>query len=227
MPKKLRAAAIFIFVAFFLSLSSTAWASTYTVKPGDSLWGIAYNNSITVDALKSANELNSDLIHPGQTLAIPGSSNTQDEKKPGERELPSRQQTSEFGDYLDWSQAQTIYTVGSTATITDVSTGLTFQVKRRGGTNHADSEPHSAADTAIMREAYGGSWSWEQRAIIVSVNGRDMAASMNGMPHGRQNIHNNNFSGHFCIHFKNSRTHNTNSLHSGHQDMVKRAAGLH
>lgn len=116
--------------------------------------------------------------------------------------------------------------MGSPATVTDVRTGLAFQIKRRGGTNHADSEPRTAADTAIMNRAYNGSWSWTPRPVIVSINGRDMAASMNGMPHGGQLIRDNNFSGHFCIHFKNSRTHNTNSISSRHQAAVKEAAGI-
>ena len=209
-------------IFFLVSLSSTAAAGTYEVKSGDTLWRIAYNNDITVEELKSANDLNSNIIQPGQALEIPGSTGSQIEN-PGD-EQPSSEEISK-GEYLDWSQARNIYSVGSTATVTDVSTGLTFSVKRRGGTNHADSEPLTAEDTAIMKEIYG-TWSWETRAIILSVDGRNIAASMNGKPHGGQNIHNNNFPGHFCIHFKNSRTHNSNSIHSGHQASVKRAAGL-
>jgi hypothetical protein len=49
---------------------------------------------------------------------------------------------------------------------------------------------------------------------------------MNGMPHGGQSIKTNNFKGHFCIHFKNSRTHAGNRLDKSHQAAVKKAAGL-
>ena len=212
-----------IIVVFLVSFSSTAMASTYEVKDGDTLWRIAYNNEITVEELKSANALNSNIIHPGQALEIPGSSGSQIENPTEEQ--PSSEETSSTGKYLDWSEVRNILSARSTATITDVATGLTFSVKRRGGTNHADFEPRTAADTAIMKEIYG-SWSWKTRAIIVSINGRDIAASMNGMPHGGQYINDNNFPGHFCIHFKNSWTHNSNSIHSGHQASVKKAAGL-
>lgn len=140
--------------------------------------------------------------------------------------LASRQKTSKYGEYLDWSEARNIYSRGNIATVTDVSSGLKFNVKRRGGTNHADSEPLTSEDTAIMKRIYGGSWSWSTRGIIVRVDGRDIAASMNGMPHGGQNISNNSFPGHFCIHFKNSRNHNTNSINPSHQASVKRAAGI-
>jgi len=41
------------------------------VKEGDSLWRIATLAGVSVDALKVANKLNSDLIVPGQVLKIP------------------------------------------------------------------------------------------------------------------------------------------------------------
>ena len=44
---------------------------TYTVKSGDSLWSIAKVNNITVDELKEANNLNSNLLSIGQILIIP------------------------------------------------------------------------------------------------------------------------------------------------------------
>ena len=51
-----------------------------------------------------------------------------------------------------------------------------------------------------MKEIYG-EWSWERRAIIVVVGGRRIAASMAGMPHGAGLIKDNDFPGHFCVHF--------------------------
>ncbi|MFS8501624.1 MAG: hypothetical protein FWJ59_07465, partial [Caldicoprobacter sp.] len=61
--------------------------------------------------------------------------------------------------------------------------------------------------------------------IIVQVNGKKMAASMNGMPHGGSTIANNNFAGHFCIHFYGSRTHGTNRVDPEHQAAIRIAAG--
>lgn len=125
----------------------------------------------------------------------------------------------------DWwtSNIQSVFSRGTIATVTDVDTGISWKVKRRGGTNHADVEPLTAADTAKMKQAYGGSWSWNRRAIWVTVGGKTYAASMNGMPHGTQSITDNNFSGHHCIHFLNSRTHTGNRLDSAHQAAVKKA----
>ena len=126
---------------------------------------------------------------------------------------------------MDWwtSGIQSIFSVGTTATITDVSTGIAWYTKRSGGTNHADVQPLTAADTNSMKKAVG-SWSWTRRAIFVTINGVNYAASMNCMPHGSGSITNNNFSGHHCIHFTNSRTHGSNSICSLHQAAIKKAA---
>ena len=44
----------------------------YTVKSGDSLWSISKKFGITVDELKNANNLSSNLLSVGQNLIIPG-----------------------------------------------------------------------------------------------------------------------------------------------------------
>ena len=64
---------------------------------------------------------------------------------------------------------------------------------------------------------------WSRRAILILYNGHVYAASMNGMPHGTSTI-NNDFSGHFCIHFLNSRTHETDRVDPDHQSAVQTAS---
>ena len=57
-----------------------AGANYYTVKSGDSLWSISRKFGITVDELKNANNLKSNLLSIGQNLIIPGlTSDTTDE----------------------------------------------------------------------------------------------------------------------------------------------------
>ncbi len=46
-------------------------SKTYTVVNGDNLYRISLRNGTTVNALKNANGLTSDLIQPGQRLRIP------------------------------------------------------------------------------------------------------------------------------------------------------------
>ncbi len=53
-----------------VSTSSTVTASTYKVKSGDTLSGIAVKYKTTVASLKSLNGLKSDLIKVGQVLVI-------------------------------------------------------------------------------------------------------------------------------------------------------------
>ena len=125
---------------------------------------------------------------------------------------------------LDWfNGGSSVFTGTCVYSIKDVSTGKVFQARRRFGTNHLDTEPLTASDTAIMKSIYGGEWSWNRRAILVMYNGHVYAASMNGMPHGTYSITNNNFPGHFCIHFYKSRTHSTDNVDSAHQNCVARA----
>ncbi len=125
---------------------------------------------------------------------------------------------------LDWfSKGVNLFTGTCVYTIKDVSTGKMFQARRRFGSNHLDSEPLTASDTAMLKSIYGGSWSWNRRAILVLYNGHVYAASMNGMPHGTSSITGNNFDGHFCIHFYKSRTHGTNRVDEAHQNCVARA----
>jgi 3D (Asp-Asp-Asp) domain-containing protein len=67
-----------IFTAFFLVFSfsgvSSAATTTYKVKSGDTLWGIATKYHITVKQLKSWNKLKKDHIKPKQVLKVKQSS---------------------------------------------------------------------------------------------------------------------------------------------------------
>ena len=111
---------------------------------------------------------------------------------------------------------------GSTFTVKDCKTGKTFKCKRWSGANHLDAEPLTKSDTSTLKSIYGG-WSWNRRPILVKYNGRVYAASMNGMPHGTSTISNNNFNGHFCIHFYGSKTHGTKKVDATHQNCVSTA----
>ncbi|RSD26244.1 hypothetical protein [Mesobacillus subterraneus] len=123
-----------------------------------------------------------------------------------------------------WEKVNEILPRYSKFTVVDLETGLRFRVQRRAGSNHADVQPITSRDTAIMKRIYDGKWSWKRRAIIVLSEDRKIAASMHGMPHGGGALK-NNFPGHFCIHFYGSTTHRTNFMDLSHKLMILKSAG--
>jgi len=152
-------------------------------------------------------------------------------------------------DYMPpwFDKVENIFARGDSAKVYDIKTGLSFNIKRTYGYNHADCETLTSQDTAIMKKIYGGQWSWTRRAVIIIVDGRKIAGSMAGMPHAGadsqpgeayvtwrsggygagdnlDDVKNNDMNGHFDIHFYGSRTHGTNRVDSGHQEMVREAA---
>ncbi|MBC1227786.1 LysM peptidoglycan-binding and 3D domain-containing protein [Listeria booriae] len=50
--------------------STQASAAEYTVKPGDSLWKISNENNVSINQIKVANKLTSNLIFPNQKLEV-------------------------------------------------------------------------------------------------------------------------------------------------------------
>lgn len=70
MKKMLRSAAAGLMVAALL-FGGVAYAASYQVVRGDSLWRIAQKYSTSVVALKQANKLTGDTIYPGQQLTVP------------------------------------------------------------------------------------------------------------------------------------------------------------
>jgi uncharacterized protein YgiM (DUF1202 family) len=142
-----------------------------------------------------------------------------------------------FGDYVTfgkapeptielldwWNGGKSLMRTGTIGTLTDVATGRSFDIRVMSSGNHADSEPLTAADTATLKSIRGGSYSWTPRAALLTVGDRVIAVSYNGMPHGGSSISGNNFSGHFCIHFLNSRNHFNNRVAPEHQNRVSAA----
>lgn len=127
-------------------------------------------------------------------------------------------------EFLDWWKGGNLaYARFAVATVTDVRTGRSFQITRYGGDNHYDCEPASAQDAQTILSIYGGQYSWNRRPVWVTVNGRVLCGSMNGMPHEGQHNQNNNFNGHFCLHLYNSRTHGSNQVDPDHAACVREA----
>ncbi|WP_438446368.1 hypothetical protein [Gorillibacterium sp. sgz5001074] len=139
--------------------------------------------------------------------------------------LTSALEKSHYGQPLDWSAANKRFPKGTVLTITDIESGLRFRGQRRAGSAHADVQPLTKEDSAVMKRIYGGRWSWDRKAVLLDSPDGPVAASMHGMPHGGDGIPGNDFHGHFCIHFLGSVTHGSGSMDPAHQAMVHKAAG--
>ncbi|GLX67957.1 hypothetical protein [Paenibacillus glycanilyticus] len=130
-----------------------------------------------------------------------------------------------YGHLLDWQEAEKLFSRKAVFVIKDIETGLSFRVQRRAGHDHADVQPVTKDDTEIMKQIFNNGWTWDRKAIIAEKDGKQIAASMNGMPHGGDGIPGNGMSGHFCVHFLNSSTHKSETPDLPHQLMVYKAAG--
>lgn len=136
-----------------------------------------------------------------------------------------RLRSRHYGEMIPWSEADKLIPRKARLTVIDLETGRSFDVQRRAGEKHADVQPLTKEDTSVMKQIYGGRWSWQRRAILVKTDHRMIAASMNGMPHGGDGIPDNAFPGHFCIHFLDSATHGSGRIDPQHQLMVRKAGG--
>lgn len=161
----------------------------------------------------------------------------------------SRGTSRRVGEYINWSDARELLPVGTEVTIQDFQTGKTFNIFVGYGTLHADVEPLTAYDTKVMKEVWGGEFTWARRPVLVYYGDRVLAGSLNFQPHaGREDkapleyvsnrstgfgsgknydsIKGNDVSGVICLHFKGSKVHASKKSDAKHQANVKTAAGL-
>ena len=188
-------------------------ATQYTVLAGDTLPEIAAKFKTSVAEIIVKNNLHDDQITEGQALLIPINNYRQIASRGGTRGIQE----------IPWSIMNKLWNVGEIVKVVDIQSGKSFQAKRYGGVYHADTEPMTKQDTQTMLDIYGGHWSWDRRAVIVECRNLYISASMNGMPHGGETIHDNGFRGQFCIHFLGSRVHKSGKVDTTHQSMVEEA----
>lgn len=91
-------------LAYVKNIPVTSDGETYIVKSGDSLWSIAKRYGVSIDDIKKANNLSSNLLNIGQVLIIPS-----DEEPP------------EIGDFI-------VYTVSSGDNLYKIATKYNLTV---------------------------------------------------------------------------------------------------
>lgn len=136
---------------------------------------------------------------------------------------------------IDWYTGgiQQLWAKGANYKIYDVKTGIVWWAHRWSGAYHADIEPLTAADTARLCQIYGVDdaqeiWDknlWQRRPCLVTIGTRTFACSLMGMPHNPDGdtIDNNNMTGQICLHFTNSKGHDSGKVDSYHQKAIQEA----
>lgn len=220
-------AAIFMVLMAFSRLTKSAASDIEETAKSDIVISFSDEDEKEDDILSNKEKEDADAVQTAiatqnDEIQQNSSSNETRTQEAATKNQDAKNTSSKTVKELIWfSNGDATFKKFTTATVTDILTKKSFTVIRRGGTNHADVEPLTKNDTAIMKSIYDGKWSWDRRAIWVEIDGTLYAGSMNGMPHGKENINNNNFAGHFCIHFTGSRTHATNRVDARHQAAIK------
>lgn len=112
--------------------------STYTVKKGDTLWGIAKNNGTSVSELKRLNGLTSDLIYPGQVLKLSGSSQAvSSEKVSAKEQVQAPKQTSQTSNK---ASSQNTYTVQKGDSLWKIAVKFKLTVNQLKAVNNLSSD---------------------------------------------------------------------------------------
>lgn len=94
------------------------------------------------------------------------------------------------------------YKNGQRLTVYDPSTGLGWKLKIYAMGRHADCEPLTAEDTAIMYKAFGNQNTWTPKPVYVNMpDGRWILATTHNVAHLTGSIQDNDFDGHLCVHF--------------------------
>jgi len=105
---------------------------------------------------------------------------------------------------IDWATAKSIIPRNTTLRVTDVRTGISYNIRGWAFGNHIDFDTATQEDTNLKRNSRGGTWSWAARPVWITVGDRTFAAAVNGMPHAGSVTAGNGLSGHFCMHFRGS-----------------------
>lgn len=117
--------------------------------------------------------------------------------------------------------------------IYDVKTGIVWWAHRWAGGSHADIETLTRKDSERLCQIYGVSnlqeivdkKMWERRPCLITIGTRTFAASLDGMQHNPDGdtISNNGMDGQVCLHFTNSKGHESGAVSESHAEAIEYA----
>ncbi|GAA0739929.1 LysM peptidoglycan-binding domain-containing protein [Clostridium oceanicum] len=201
--------------------------SNYTVQSNDNIWSISKKFNTSIDAIMKSNMLVTNTLMPGQTLTIPV--NSKSTVLPKGITIYKNKINYNYGDVYTWKNAMRVWTVNTTGTLKDLYTGISFNVKYYGGSNHSDVVPLTLQDTNKLKKIVP-KWSWSAKRPMILYfrkNGMNyqMAVSFTGFPHSTTNIYNNGVNGHFDLYFYNSKGHSNPKTDPTAQKNILKASG--
>lgn len=148
---------------------------------------------------------------------------------------PVKVKNVKFGQYVDWSVVNLLWTKKMRCKVVDLDTGIAYymiRVNQSYSVGHADVAPATKADTNKLKQTFGGELNAYRRALVVIIGGQRIAASIFAQPHGSTGVPGNGLNKadgtlqQVCIHFKNSRNNMHDMIDPAHQYQVKRAANM-
>ncbi len=129
------------------------------------------------------------------------------------------------GELVSWSEVKELLVPGTAYSVFDYNTGVTFSMYFVSGEQHAEMECTDAYNAETYRNAFGGEYNFSKRPVVVTIEGRDIAASLSGWPHGEDHYSGNDMDGHACLYFDGSLSHVGDLPDAEHMELVYTAAG--
>ena len=154
-----------------------------------------------------------------------------------------RSSDPKYGEIVHNNTIDEFLNAGQKIKITDLASGRSLEVKALGMDRwHSDVVPLTSSDTQLIRDIYdfrkdfvswcpGDDWIlWKPNAVTVEIESdplhRKIAAAMDGCAHDIDGgITDNDFPGHFDLHFFGSMMHGKEETDCSFQKMVQKAAG--
>ncbi len=121
------------------------------------------------------------------------------------------------GELINWETVKSQLEAGQTYTITDCYSGTQFSMTFVDGENHAEMRCAAMEDEAAYKELFGGEYNYSKRPVLITLNGKNVAASLQGMPHGTDS--------HSCMYFDGSLSHVGTLSDIEQLNQVHKAAG--
>ena len=156
-------------------------------------------NGLTVDG--TAGALTQEKLYSSSAVAYDSSADTNTiiTDDTGSADGPS---TSSVKCLYWFTEVKPNIKTGQYITVFDPATNLQWTLRLYSLGHHADSEPLTATDTAIMYKAFGYTNTWTPKPVYVKLpSGTWTLATMHNVPHLNGSIKDNNFDGHLCVHF--------------------------